>query len=151
MMQHYHWRHTTWLMLAFALGVWLVMSLSACAPGGTGTVPQSTATGTASQGIVKGVVMAGPTCPIEKYPPDPRCSSRPVPDQKVLFKTPGGVLVTQVTTDKKGKFTVTLPPGTYDLQVPGARLYQVPQQHLQVTVVAGQTVQIQIMLDTGIR
>ena len=159
-MQHHSWRHTTWLMLTFALGAGLVMSLSACAPTGAGVASQNTTTGTSlhstptaagTKGVVNGVVLASPTCPVEKVPPDPRCSPRPVPNQEVVFITLEGVAVARVTTDQHGKFTVTLPPGTYDLQVPGAKPYPTQQRPQQVTVVAGQTVQIQIMLDTGIR
>jgi hypothetical protein len=134
--------------MVFVLAVGLVMGLSACAPGGTGGAIQG-ATIT-PQGTVNGLVVAGPTCPVERA--DQPCPPKPVPDRLVLLETAGGQVVARVTTDQNGKFTVTLPPGTYDLKVPaGSNLYPVQRAVSEVTVIAGQTVQVQIMLDSGIR
>lgn len=161
-MQHPIWRRPTWLPLVLILGAGLVISLSACAPGGTAGAPQSTSTAAppqststsastpTTQGTVNGLVVAGPSCPVERA--DQPCPPKPVPDRVVMIETTGGKVVTHVTTDQKGRFTVTLAPGTYDLQVlPGASLYPVQRQRQQVTVVVGKTVQVQVMLDSGIR
>ena len=126
-----------------------MMSLSACTPGGTGGALQGTSTAT-PQGTVKGLVVAGPACPVERA--DQPCPPKPVPDRLVLIETTGGEVVARVTTDQKGQFTATLPPGTYTLKIPpGSSLYPVQRTEDRVTVVAGQTVQVQIELDSGIR
>ena len=162
-MQHPMMRRNARLMTIFALGVGVVISISACAPGGTGgganptgtpqgtgtPPPQITLTAT-SEGTVDGLVVAGPSCPVERAE-DP-CPPKPVPNRLVVIETPGGTVVARVTTDQKGHFTVRLAPGTYDLQVPpGSSPYPVQHTGQQVTVVAGQTVQVQVMLDSGIR
>ena len=159
-MQHPMMRRNARLMTIFALGVGVVISISACVPGGTGVraestnpastpPPQITITAT-SEGTVDGLVVAGPSCPVERAE-DP-CPPKPVPNRLVIIETPGGTVVARVTTDQKGHFTVRLAPGTYDLQVPpGSSPYPVQHTGQQVTVVAGQTVQVQVMLDSGIR
>ena len=148
-MQHPIWRRTVCLLGIFVWGGSFVVGLSACTPGGTGGALQGTSTATPS-GTVNGVVVAGPTCPVERA--DQPCPPKPVPDRLVLIETAGGTVVARVTTDQNGQFTVTLPPGTYDLKVPpGSSLYPVQRTESKVTVVAGQTVHVQIELDSGIR
>ena len=165
-MQHPMTRRHACLMAIFALGMGIVISISACAPGGAGVgagstnptgAPQSTSTPppqititATSEGTVDGLVVAGPSCPVERAE-DP-CPPKPVPDRLVVIETPGGKVVTRVTTDQQGHFTVRLAPGTYDLQVPsGSSPYPVQHTRQQVNVVAGQTVQVQVLLDSGIR
>jgi hypothetical protein len=75
-----------------------------------------------------------------------------VPDRLVLITSLRGGGVMRVTTDKQGKFTIMLAPDTYDLQVPpGASPFPVQRLPQQVTLIAGQTVQVTIELDSGIR
>lgn len=159
-MQHPILRRPTWLPLVLVLGVGLAISISACAPAGTAGTPQSTSTAappqstststSTTQGTVNGLVVASPSCPVERE--DQPCPPKPVPDRVVMIETTGGKVVTHVTTDQKGRFTVTLASGTYDLQVlPGSSQYPAQRQRQQVTVIAGKTVQVQVMLDSGIR
>jgi hypothetical protein len=148
-MRHPIWRRTACLLLVFVWSGGFVLSLSACTPGGTGGALQGTSTVT-PQGTVNGLVVAGPTCPVERA--DQPCPPKPVPDRLVVIETAGGAVVARVTTDQNGQFTATLPPGTYDLKVPpGSSLYPVQRTKSKVTVIAGQTVQVQVMLDSGIR
>ena len=147
------------LMLALVLGVGTVVGIAACAPGSAGggvqtpsagMPPENTATPPTLQGIVEGLVVAAPACPVERA--DQPCPPKPVPNREVLVETPGGAVVARVVTDQHGKFTVTLPPGTYILKVPpGASPFPIQQKPQQVTVAAGQTVQVQVVLDSGIR
>lgn len=123
---------------AFALA-WLV-ALVACAPTGT----------TQSQGTLDGVVEAGPTCPVESVTQP--CPPKPVPNRAVLIETSGGSIVAKVTTDQQGRFVVNLAPGTYEIKVvPGITQYPIQRKPQEVTIVAGQTTQVKIELDTGIR
>jgi hypothetical protein len=80
------------------------------------------------------------------------CPPKPVPNRVVLVETTKGSVITQVTTDQQGRFTIALPPGTYDLLVASvAGQFPIQRKPQQVTILAGQTQQVQIMLDTGIR
>ncbi len=151
-MQRNSQQHTLEVLLVFAMGLGALISMAACAPSGaaTGTPPQQTATASATRGTVMGVVVAGPACPVERV--NQPCPPKPVPNREVLVETPGGVVVAQVVTDQNGKFAVTLSPGTYLLKVPTqANAFPIQRKPQTVTVAAGQTVQVQVMLDSGIR
>jgi hypothetical protein len=58
--------------------------------------------------------------------------------------------VKRVTADKNGNYRVELPPGNYvlDVQRRGGRVRATPQPF---TVVSGQTVHVDMNLDTGVR
>jgi hypothetical protein len=142
-MQQYSWRRAAWTAIAVALLVGMVTAFVACspAPGSVSAQPQGTLSGT---------VVAGPTCPVERA--DQPCPPRPVPNRQVMIETASGTVVTRATTDQNGHFLVTLAPGTYEVRVPpGTSPFPIQRERQAVTIVAGQTVQIQIELDTGIR
>lgn len=140
-----HW----WLMPGMFLVMVALLSLAACAPVSTGA-SQATATAAANQGTLNGNVMAGPTCPVSM--PTQQCLPKPVPGRQVEIVTPDGKTVATVTTDKNGHFSVMLAPGKYVVKVAsGPGPFPVQRQPLVVTIVAGKTVSVTIMLDTGIR
>lgn len=117
----------------------------------------ATITGTVSTpatdvlGTISGVVVAGPTCPVEAI--KDTCAPKAVPDRDVSIQTPAGVEVARAVTDANGHFAVRVAAGAYVVRVsagPGMLgLDQVTPG--DVTVRAGQTSEIQIELDTGIR
>ena len=65
-------------------------------------------------GRVRGTVLAGPTCPVEK-PGDPSCAPVPV-SGSVQFRQ-GDSTVQQVTIDPSGAFAIDVPAGTYTVTV----------------------------------
>ena len=169
-MQQQNWRRRVWLVLGFTLMVIMLVGLVACAPGSTGVIPQGAVNATVvasptcpggpsnqpcsseptSKGTLSGTVVAGPTCPVENA--EQPCPPRPVPNRLVLIETTGGTIVIRVTTDQQGHFRITLAPGTYQVQVPQeGNGFPIQRTLQQVKVVAGQTVQVLIELDTGIR
>jgi hypothetical protein len=142
-------RQPWWLLIGVALVIVALLSLAACAPAGTGA-SQATATATANQGTLNGNVLAGPTCPVAT--PDHPCPPKPVPGRQVAIVTPDGKTVATVTTDKNGHFSVMLAPGRYTVKVARASgPFPIQRQPVFVTIVAGKTVSVQILLDTGIR
>jgi hypothetical protein len=64
---------------------------------------------------IKGVVLLGPMCPVERIPPDPQCADRPY--KTVLVATQGvtSQIVKQFNSDVNGNFSVDLPPGEYTI------------------------------------
>src|SRR6266550_3737051 len=62
---------------------------------------------------VSGRATAGPTCPVERNPPDPACAARPVAGAVLVIHDRAGAGVARVTTDKDGRFSLTLAPGAY--------------------------------------
>lgn len=117
----------------------------------------------ANQGVISGVVKAGPTCGVEPAGSPAACAPKPVPGRVVNIiaatstatpqQTPTGPIVASATTDAQGHFSVSVPPGDYLVVVAssgsGFSMRQI--NTVQVTVAAGQTVDVTIELDTGIR
>lgn len=136
-----------YLALSFALLVVLALAslLAAC---GVQTVNDGSQQ---NQGTLTGDVVAGPTSPVQSSSTsDP---TKPVPNREVRIETADGTLVTTTTTDAQGHFSVALAPGSYVVRVKivsgmiGMRQNTTPK----VQIVAGQTVNVRIELDTGIR
>ena len=83
----------------------------------------STQTGTSGGGFaeytsgIKGTVLAGPTCPVERNPPDPACADKPIATNIWISRAvaPQQVIAT-TQSDKRGAFQLSLPPGDYVLQ-----------------------------------
>jgi hypothetical protein len=115
--------------------------LSACGLSGGG----------AAQGTLTGTVEASPTCPVERV--GQTCPPAPVPNRQVQILGASNTVVATTTTDAHGHFSISLAAGAYVVKVAIVQgqigLRQISPGN--VTIVAGQTTTITIMLDTGIR
>jgi len=108
-------------------------------------------TGAGPTGTISGDVVAGPTSPVERV--GTPTATVPVTNRAVVIKAKDGTEAARTTTDTQGHFLVSVAPGDYDVQVaivPGT-VGMRQQTPGDVHVVAGQTTQITIQLDTGIR
>lgn len=131
--------HFLWLPLAL-----LCLSISNCGFKTMGGSASMSTTGT-----LHGTVTASPVCPVETL--DDTCRPRPVANKQVQIKGPDGKSVI-MTTDQQGTFSIQLPPGRYLVEVISIS-YPMRQRTppTAVSVVAGQTANIDMLLDTGIR
>jgi hypothetical protein len=126
----------------------LVLALvSACNPGASpstsGTVMPLVGTG------VRGVVLAGPTCPVER-PGESSCV-RAVSGATVLALDASGREVGRAVSDTSGAYFLRLAPGTYGIvPQPVAGLMGVAAE-TSVTVPDGAPIQLDLEYDTGIR
>lgn len=106
-------------------------------------------------GTLEGTMTIGPICPVETYPPDPRCkpSAETYAARKVyVWAANRSRIIATLTPDANGRFSVLLPAGEYIVDVahqpgPGGAT-GVPKT---VVIAEGQTVSISIDIDTGIR
>ena len=87
---------------------------------------------------LRGRVTAGPTCPVERDPPDPTCEDRPVSGAEMVVLDVDGREVTRARSGEDGGFRVDLPPGEYQL---------VPQP---VDGLMGTAPPLEVLLETGI-
>ena len=119
---------------------------AACPTPGTGT-----STGAQSEGIVNGIVLLSPTCPVEHIPPDPTCAPRPYQTLIGISKnieTPEAFLTIQ--SNASGTFTASLPAGEYIFYPQtGSPLPRCDEKLAEVT--GGGVDTITINCDTGIR
>lgn len=95
--------------------------------------------------------MAGPVCPVERRPPDPDCSPRPVEGVVVKAIDGAGAVQARAVSDADGGFSFELAPGSYEvLAEPAPHLLGEPAP-VEVTV-GSEPVDVGfLMYDTGIR
>jgi hypothetical protein len=97
-----------------------------------------------------GSVLAGPTCPVERVPPDVGCADRAVSGAEVIFVDDMEERVADVVSDVDGRFSLVLPPGTYTLEPQPVHglLGTAPPQ---VILIADADIAVTLRYDTGIR
>ena len=105
-----------------------------------------------NQEPVGGRATAGPTCPVERNPPDPACARRPVAGAVLVIQDRAGSEVARVTTGKDGRFSVALAPGAYRLVPQPVGGFMGAARPVDFQVEAGQaTPPLEVSFDTGIR
>jgi len=98
---------------------------------------------------IHGVVTTGPSCPVERIPPDPNCADRP---QAATFSidTLTGTHVAEVSSGADGEFTLLLPAGTYVITLRATAA--MPSMAAQTFAVSGNKyTELSLKLDSGIR
>ena len=101
-----------------------------------------------SNGRVRGHVLAGPTCPVER-PGDPAC--RPVPVAGVVRFMQGAGLAASARLDATGAFAVDLPVGKYTITVDTGTNGLPICTPVDVDAVANSDAIADVECDTGIR
>lgn len=103
---------------------------------------------TTSSGI-KGIVMLGPVSPVEK---EGEANEEPYPDALIIISDASGKKITEVKSDKDGRFTVNLLPGKYTLspQTPKDQILPVGESQ-EVNVSEKAFTEVTIHYDSGIR
>ncbi len=104
----------------------------------------------ARSGVV-GVVELGPTCPVERIQPDPRCAPRGYKTTIEIFSKQGNpAVVASVESDADGHFKISLEPGTYLFQPKGENM--MPRCVSETVEVKAQGfTYVTFSCDTGIR
>ena len=99
---------------------------------------------------VRGTVSLGPTCPVERVPPDPACADRPYATAITAYRANSSTPYIIGNSDASGAFTFSLPPGSYTLAASGGTMF--PRcSEIAVTVSPNAYVTATISCDTGIR
>ena len=128
----------------------LCLALASCA--GPSASVSKTGDSLPTTNPVRGVAVAGPTCPVERIPPNPSCADRPVSGAVMVVRRPDGTEVARTSTDAAGRFQLDLEPGRYVLEpqsVDGLLGTAVAEE---VVVVLGElTPELTVAYDTGIR
>jgi hypothetical protein len=106
---------------------------------------------TAGKTGIRGSANAGPTCPVERVPPDPSCAAHPVQGAVIVVRDASGAAVDRTVTNAAGTYFSAVGAGTYTVEpqpVDGI-MGTPPPQH--VVVAAGQRATADFAYDTGIR
>jgi hypothetical protein len=120
----------------------LLLAAGAGCTGGPGT----------TKGTLQGQVTVGPLCPVER--PDQPCL--PTPEtyaaRKVVVLAPDGVtVVATVPLNGTGYYRVNLEPGSYVVDINHAGIDRSPDVPRTLTIRAGETITLDIAIDTWIR
>ena len=113
-----------------------------------GGLPAETGDGSVT---LTGKVSIGPLCPVEPctVPHDRLVAAYAA--RPITISTPGGNRVTRVIADPETGYTVSLKPGTYVVDIPHQGIGGSPDLPATVTIRSGETVRLDISIDTGIR
>lgn len=98
---------------------------------------------------IYGVAMLGPTCPVQRDPPDPGCDDRPFVGELVALR--GADVAATFSTDAAGAFNVTLAPGEYTIRHAGDAMLPTCSAAGPIIVLAGTWTRADVACDTGIR
>lgn len=99
---------------------------------------------------IRGAVVLGPTCPVERTPPLPQCADKPYATTISVSHTGSSSVFATTQSGANGIFELSLPPGTYTVSAQGGNT--LPRCASQdVTVAPTGYVTITISCDTGIR
>ena len=123
-------------MWRLACALLLLLLAAACAP------PNAPTSG------IQGRVLAGPTCPVERVPPDPACADRPIAIALVVVDA-AGRQVAGVSSRSDGSFHIDLAPGHYSVR--SARTGPPFVNDTPVDVPSDRYLMLDLRADTGIR
>jgi hypothetical protein len=104
----------------------------------------------ASSGV-KGTVLLGPTCPMERVPADPACADRAYAAKLQLMNQDATSVIKTFSSDSAGRYQIAVAPGTYVIRsVPTANIF--PSCSSGTIVVKAHTyTTMPVSCDTGIR
>ena len=102
-------------------------------------------------GTLTGNVSIGPLCPVEPctVPHDRLVAAYAA--RPITISTPAGTAVATVIADPKTGYVVSLKPGTYVIDIRHQGIGGSPELPATVTIHSGETVRLDISIDTGIR
>ena len=130
-----------------ALAAVILALASACNPG-AGPSPRRTVTPPFTTGV-RGVVLAGPTCPVEQAGQSP--CIRSVSGATIVALDSARHEVGRAVSDASGAYFLRLPPGTYEIVPQAVEGLMGVAAETTVTVPDGAPVQLDLQYDTGIR
>ena len=99
---------------------------------------------------VRGTVLLGPTCPVERMPPDPACADKPYATAIVVYRASSQSVFVMGNSDTNGMFKFSLPPGPYTLEAKNGKVFPRCAQ-VSVEVPVSGYASTTISCDTGIR
>ena len=136
-------RVTSRTVLIFMLGI---MSLTVVTALNSGCIQAGSGTGT-----LIGNVSIGPLCPVEPctVPHDRLVAAYAA--RPITISTPAGTVVATVTADPETGYSVALKPGTYVIDIQHQGIGGNKQLPATVTIQSGETVRLDITIDSGIR
>lgn len=129
--------------------LFVAFALAACARQGSGAVGDPGGTRPSPDSGIRGTVVAGPTCPVERA--DSPCPDKPIA-AAIEVQAPNGDVVAHARSGTDGRFEVEVEPGHYVLapQPPSEMGFPIGKP-LDVVVRPHRFTKVTVTFDTGIR
>jgi hypothetical protein len=102
-------------------------------------------------GTLAGNVSIGPLCPVEPCTISHDRLVAAYESRPITISTTGGTVVSTVIADPDTGYLVVLKPGTYVVDIPHQGVGGSQELPQTVTIQSGETVRLDISIDTGIR
>jgi hypothetical protein len=102
-------------------------------------------------GILTGNLTIGPLCPVEPCTVSHDQIVAAYTARPILITTGGGTFIGSVTADPDSGYSVTLTPGTYVVDIRHQGIGGRGELPKTITIRPGETVRLDISIDTGIR
>ena len=101
---------------------------------------------------IRGAVLLGPICPVERIPPDPACAAKPYATTLVVTTSDGAQVIKEFKSDANGTFSVNVPAGEYAIRsAAAANVLPFCFSNGTVIVESGAYTETTVSCDTGIR
>jgi hypothetical protein len=101
---------------------------------------------------LSGTVLLGPTCPVQRIPPDPQCADRPYATTLVLTSADQSRVITTFSSTASGTFSIPVAPGDYVIRSAAAtNIHPYCATTNTIHVSSGTFAKVTVQCDTGIR
>ena len=108
--------------------------------------------GPKATGTLEGHVSIGPLVPVlREGEPEPTPAPEVYASRQIVVFSSGGREITRVEIDGQGNYRVALPAGSYLVDINHAGIDSAAGLPAEVEIMAGQTTQLDVDIDTGIR
>jgi hypothetical protein len=102
-------------------------------------------------GTLTGPVSIGPLCPLEPCTMSPEQLAAIFAARTVTVRSPAGDLIAAQHPDPLTGYSISLRPGVYRVDIVPGGMHVSPDLPKSVTIRPGETVRVDITIDTGIR
>lgn len=127
-------------LIVITIAVAIVLNTNTAVPvpnGGTGTLT--------------GNVSIGPLCPVEPCTIDPERLAAAYAARMIVVSISGGAVIAEAIPDPHSGYSIALKPGTYSVDIRHQGIDRSPDLPKNITIRKGETIQLNISIDTGIR
>ncbi len=100
---------------------------------------------------IRGSVLLGPTCPVQRVPSDPACADKPYKATLSLTSADGSRVITTFTSDEEGNFSLSVTPGTYRIRSASSSSVWPRCASGDILVPPDVYAKVRVSCDTGIR
>ena len=128
------------VLIIIIVAVAIILSTNTSAPGSG-----------SDKGTLTGNVTIGPLCPVEPCTVPPDRLNAAYAARTIVVSNTGGAVIATAVPDPYDGYSFKLKPGIYVVDIQHKGIDRSPDLPETITILAGETVRLDISIDTGIR